>query len=223
MKSKSRVILTTVLLGTGLIAHAALERAATIERPKLNRPLATLPMVIGDWVGVDEPVAADIVERAQTDEYVNRIYENQKFPGQKVSLWINYSNTGLNLRHSPEVCLPSSGWERVESHQETTPLKEPGGQPLPISILAYTKDSTIQRLGFWYYIFGEGSVHKAIRGLPITSRSSHGRTTRGSSMTIEIFRPQEEGQNELLGDFAQHLVDELEPILPSQRDSYFRP
>lgn len=223
MNARTRAIVTIVLLSTGLIAHAALERAATIERPRLNQPLSSLPMVIGDWVGVDEPVADDIVERAQTDEYVNRVYENQKFPGQKVSVWINYSNTGLNLRHSPEVCLPSSGWERIESHQEKTELKEPQGQPVPMSILAYSKDATIQRIGFWYYIFGEGSLHKAIRDLPITSRSSHGRTTRGSSMTIELFRPQEEGQNELLADFAQNLVTELEPILPQQRDIYFRP
>lgn len=223
MNTRARVILSIALLSTGLIAHAALERAATIDRPKLNQPLASLPLVIGDWVGSDEPIAADIVERAQTDEYINRMYENQKNPGQKVSLWINYSNTGLNLRHSPEVCLPSSGWERIESMQETAELKDGSETGVPISILAYSKDSAVQRLGFWYYIFGEGSLHKAIRGLPITSRSSHGRTTRGSSMTIEIFRPQEEGQNKLMTDFAQNLLKELEPILPTERDTYHRP
>ncbi|MCY2934578.1 MAG: EpsI family protein [Planctomycetota bacterium] len=223
MKPRARVILSIAMLSSGLIAHAALERAARIDRPKLNQPLASLPMVIGDWLGSDEPIAEDVVERAQTDEYINRIYENQSSPGQKVSLWINYSNTGLNLRHSPEVCLPSSGWERIESMQATAELKETSGMAVPISILAYSKDSALQRLGFWYYIFGEGKVHKAIRNLPITSRSSHGRTTRGSSMTIEIFRPQEDGQNELMTDFAQNLLKELEPILPAGRDAYFRP
>jgi EpsI family protein len=207
----------------GLVGHAAMERSAAIERPELKRSLAELPVVIGEWQGRDEPIADDIVEQAQTDDYVNRIYEHSRYPGQRVSLWINYSNTGLNLRHTPEVCLPSGGWERVESLQESVELKDPNDKPIPISILAYSKDSTVQRLGFWYYIFGESSIHKAIRGLPITSRSSHGRTTRGSSMTIEIFRPQDEGHDELLADFAQNLLAELEPFLPEQRDVYFRP
>ncbi len=223
MNVRNRVILTLGMLGIGLAAHAAMERSASIERPKLRRSLAELPMVIGDWQGRDEPIASEIVEEAQTDDYVNRIYEHQRYPGQRVSLWINYSVNGLNLRHSPEVCLPSGGWTRVESLNDTLSLNDPAGRPVPISVLAYSKDSTIQRLGFWYYIFGEGSIHKAIRGLPITSRSSHGRTTRGSSMTIEIFRPQDEERQELLSDFAQSLLTELEPFLPENRDTYFRP
>jgi EpsI family protein len=223
MNVKTRVILTLGFLGLGLAAHAAMERSASIERPLLKKSLADLPMVIGDWQGRDEPISSEIVEEAQTDDYVNRIYEHAKFPGQRVSLWINYSVKGLNLRHSPEVCLPSGGWSRVESLNDTVTLDDPAGQKVPISILAYSKDSTIQRIGFWYYIFGEGSIHKAIRGLPITSRSSHGRTTRGSSMTIEIFRPQDEERQELLADFAQSLVKELEPFLPESRESYHRP
>jgi len=223
MNVKARVILTLGFLGLGLAAHAAMERAASIERPLLKKSLADLPMVIGDWHGRDEPIASEIVEEAQTDDYVNRIYEHAKYPGQRVSLWINYSVKGLNLRHSPEVCLPSGGWSRVESLNDTVTLDDPAGRQVPISVLAYSKDSTIQRIGFWYYIFGEGSIHKAIRGLPITSRSSHGRTTRGSSMTIEIFRPQDEERQELLADFAQSLVKELEPFLPESRESYHRP
>lgn len=223
MNVKSRALMTIGLLGLGLATHAAMERAAAIERPLLKKPLTELPMAFGDWQGRDEPIAAEIVEEAQTDDYVNRVYENTKYPGQRVSLWINYSVKGLNLRHSPEVCLPSGGWSRVESLNETLAIDDPAGQPVPISVLGYSKDSTIQRIGFWYYIFGEGKIHKAIRGLPVTSRSSHGRTTRGSSMTIEIFRPQDEERQELMADFAQCLLKELEPFLPEARDTYFRP
>jgi len=223
MKTRTRAILSLLILSSGLIAHAALERMAAIERPNLKADLDTLPMVIGQWVGRDEPIAADIVERAQTDDYLNRVYENSQNPGEKVSLWINYSNTGLNLRHTPEVCLPSSGWERVEALQETLEVKGESGPATPISILAYSKENAVQKLGFWYYIFGETSLHKAMRGLPITSRSSHGRHTRGSSMTIEIFRPGSENDSEQIDDFARHLIAALEQIMPENRDVYFRP
>lgn len=223
MKTQFRVFLTIGLLSTGLIAHATLERIATIQRPQLVKDITSLPMIMGNWVGQDVPVADDIVERSQTDAYINRVYENTQIPGEKVSLWINYSNTGLNLRHSPEICLPSSGWERIESLHEILEITGDDGEKTPVSVLAYAKDATVQKLGFWYYIFGETPLHKAVRGLPITSRSSHGRTTRGSSMTIEIFRPDSENDSTLMQDFAANLIRELSPYLPEKRDVYFRP
>jgi hypothetical protein len=223
MNARARALLSLVIISSGLIAHAALERMAAIERPPLKADLDTLPMVIGDWVGQDTPIDADIVERAQTDDYLNRTYENSRRSGEKLSLWINYSNTGLNLRHTPEVCLPSSGWERVEALQQQLEVTPENKLPTPVSILAYSKENSVQKLGFWYYIFGETSLHKAIRGLPITSRSSHGRHTRGSSMTIEIFRPGSDDDAEQISDFARGLITELDKIMPENRDVYFRP
>ncbi len=81
----------------------------------MRRPLASIPLELGDWVGKDEPVDPDIVERAQTTEFLNRTYESRKQPGLRLRLWINYSLHGTNLRHTPEICLPSGGWTKIES------------------------------------------------------------------------------------------------------------
>ena len=79
-------------------------------------------------------------------------------------------------------------------------------------------------MGFWYYIFGEGKLENYVRRLPITSRSSHGRTTRGSSMTVEVFYPGDnDPEGESLREFAQELVKALEPILPLERAVYHIP
>ena len=56
--------------------------------------------------------------------------------------------------------------------------------------LGYAQGELVEHVGFWYYIFGEGKLENLVRQLPITSRSSHGRTTRGSSMTVEILPPE---------------------------------
>ena len=71
------------------------------------------------------PSIADIVERAQTTEYLNRTYESRKHPGLRLRLWINYSRYGNNLRHTPEICLPSGGWTKIES--QTRVLEVPVG------------------------------------------------------------------------------------------------
>ena len=84
--------------------------------------------------------------------------------------------------------------------------------------LAYRQGELVQDIGFWYYIFGEGRVEQVVRRLPVTSRSSHGRTTRGSGLTVEIFYPGEnDPDGEAIQDFAAALLGSLEPMLPEER------
>lgn len=224
MTSLRRITLCLGLLGMGLAADAGLELANRCERPEPKSRLSTIPMTLGRWVGRDEPVDADIIERAQTDDWINRVYEDPAEPGRRLTLWMNYSRTGLNMRHSPEVCLPSGGWTKVESATRILDVGAPGGRVIPVTRLGYAQGELVQGIGFWYYIFGEGRVERWVRRLPITSRSSHGRTTRGSGLTVEVFCPGElDPDGEALKDFASALLAGLEPILPEDRAIYHVP
>lgn len=219
-----RCVLCAGFLTIGLAAQAGLEQLNQTERPPLRRPLAGIPLTLGDWVGHDEPVAPDIVERAQTTEYLNRVYENRHHPGQRLTLWINYSAQGTNLRHTPEICLPSGGWAKIESHTKDLAIPAPAGPEVTITRLGYGQGELVKHIGFWYYIFGEGKLENFVRQLPITSRSSHGRTTRGSSMTVEIFYPGDlDPEAEGLANFSRALLVELEPVLPLDRAQYHIP
>jgi hypothetical protein len=211
-------------LMAGLAAQAGLARLCQTERPPLRQSLATIPIELGDWVGHDEPMPEDIVERAQTTEYLNRVYESRTQPGVRLTLWINYSVKGTNLRHTPEICLPSGGWNKIESQTRVLAVPAPGGKDVAVTRLGYGQGELVKHVGFWYYIFGEGKLENFVRQLPITSRSSHGRTTRGSSMTVEIFYPGEhDPDGEALRDFAQALLVVLEPVLPHERAEYYIP
>lgn len=224
MTTLKRCGLCAALLTLGLAARAGLERMDSAERPPLRRPLASLPMTLGDWVGRDVPVRADVVERAQTTEYLNREYESRRSPGRKLTLWINYSEQGTNLRHTPEICLPSSGWDKVESQTREIAVPAGDGRELTLTRLGYAQGDLVKHVGFWYYIFGEGRLENYVRKLPITSRSSHGRTTRGSSMTVEVFYPGElDPDGAMLADFARGLLADLGPILPPDRAEYHVP
>jgi EpsI family protein len=224
MKPLHRCLVCGALLLTGLGAQAGLERINQTERPPLRRPLSSLPLELGEWVGRDEPIAAEIVERAQTTEYLNRAYEHPHRPGVRLWLWINYSREGTNLRHTPEICLPSGGWSKVESQTRLLAVSGPDGEPVVITRLGYSRGELVEHVGFWYYIFGEGKLENFVRRLPITSRSSHGRTTRGSSMTVEIFyHGEHDPDGEALRNFAAALLSELGPILPLDRAVYHMP
>ena len=224
MTPVNRCVLCAAFLLVGLAAQAGLEHLNQTERPPLRRPLKEIPMELGNWRGRNEDIAPELVERAQTTEYLNRVYESRIQPGLQLTLWINYSDKGTNLRHTPEICLPSGGWTKIESQTKVLTTVAPDGHEVRISRLGYEQGELVKQVGFWYYIFGEGKLENYVRQLPITSRSSHGRTTRGSSMTIEIFCPGEhDADGEALRDFAQALLTNLEPILPLDRAEYHVP
>lgn len=226
MSPGKRTVLCLTILTTGLAAQAALEQMNQTERPNLRHPLDTVPLVLGDWVGVDRPVDQNLVERSQTTEYVSRSYESRKYPGLRLELWMNYSLYGTNLRHTPEICLPSSGWTKNEAQTKEFDIAAGDHTTLRISRLGYSQPKTdlVKHVAFWYYIFGEGNLENYVRRLPITSRSSHGRTTRGSSMTVEVFYPGDmDPDGEALREFSQELIAALEPILPVPRAAYHIP
>jgi Protein of unknown function (DUF3485) len=224
MKQAHRCMFCAGLLVAGLAAQAGLEHLNQTERPPLRASLAWIPMELGDWVGQDQDVAPEIVARAQTTEYLNRVYENRRRPGLRLTLWINYSRRGTNLRHTPEICLPSGGWTKIESQTRVLSVDFGENKNVSITRLGYSQGELVKHVGFWYYIFGEGKLENFVRRLPITSRSSHGRTTRGSSMTVEIFYPgDDDPDGEALQSFAQALLIALEPILPLDRAEYYVP
>ncbi len=219
-----RCLLCAGILMIGLAAQGELKRLNQTERPSLRRDLESIPLELGDWVGQKEDVAPDIVERAQTTEYLNRVYESRTQPGLRLTLWINYSEKGTNLRHTPEICLPSGGWTKIESQTKVMNVLAPNDKVVRITRLGYGRGELVEQVGFWYYIFGEGKLENFVRQLPITSRSSHGQTTRGSSMTVEIFYPGEhDPDGDALRDFAQALLLALEPVLPHDRAEYYVP
>jgi hypothetical protein len=224
MSRLQRTVLCGAILSTGLVAQGSLEQFNQTVRPPLLASLASIPIELGDWVGKAEPTDPKLVEQAQTTEFLNRTYESRKQPGLRLRLWINFSLHGTNLRHSPKICLPSGGWTEIESLTRVIAIPLEAGQSLEVTRLGYERGELVEHVGFWYYIFGEGKLENYVRRLPITSRSSHGRTTRGSSMTVEVFYPGEgDFEGEALREFARELAKALEPILPLERAAYHIP
>jgi hypothetical protein len=224
MNAIGRASLCLGLLSVGVAAHAGLETMSRIDRPALRRPLDSLPLELGSWAGKDQEINPEIREKSQATECLSRSYESPAFPGVRLNLWVNFSLEGTNMRHSPGICFPSQGWTKVEAQDQVIPIDGPEGRQVPVTRMGYERDELVQGVGFWYYIFGEGAAERWIRTLPITSRSSHGRTTRGSGMTVEVFWGHDEAPDSpALRDFARALLVGLEPIMPADRAEYHVP
>jgi exosortase D (VPLPA-CTERM-specific) len=101
----SSLLLT--LVGTLSFSVAAL--------PSMSLPggFAAFPMVIDDWKGRTETMDQNIVKLSGAEEALNAVFKNEK--GEVISLYVGYRGSPFleseNFFHSPNVCIPSSGWK----------------------------------------------------------------------------------------------------------------
>jgi exosortase D (VPLPA-CTERM-specific) len=83
----------------------------------LRQSFSKFPMKIGQWQGREVFIDPEMVKATQCQAYLNAEYRN---PGSHhlVSLWIAYYETQKKAGgfvHSPELCLPASGWGLVKT------------------------------------------------------------------------------------------------------------
>ncbi len=71
--------------------------------------LKNVPMDIGDWQGVDQPVDEQVKKTAGARGYVSRSYRNS-ITGEVVTIWLIVGHAKDVSRHTPDICYPSSGF-----------------------------------------------------------------------------------------------------------------
>jgi EpsI family protein len=84
---------------------------------KLTGGISSFPLMFSNWSGQATLVDPEIIDKSGAEEAFNGNYQNSA--GDDVSLYIGYRGTAFlaneNFFHSPTVCLPSSGWETIET------------------------------------------------------------------------------------------------------------
>jgi hypothetical protein len=125
--------------------------------------LKNVPMNIGDWHGEDRPVTDEVKKTAGARGYVSRDYHNI-VTGENVTIWLIVGHSRDVVRHTPDICYPSSGFKaRAPENSRHTFVFE--GQP---NADFYTntfvrEDATgryLERVFWsWYKPNEEGTVH----------------------------------------------------------------
>jgi EpsI family protein len=97
-----------------LAAQAVLVNvAAHGEHPPPMPDLARFPDAFGSWQKVaEDPIAADVQAQLHADRLLSRTYIDPR-TGAAAGLfvaWFQSQRSGLSQPHSPQVCLPGSGW-----------------------------------------------------------------------------------------------------------------
>lgn len=141
-------LMVTVLVA----ATVGLHHISHGEAIPLWKPLATLPMQLGTWRGVDVPLEPRIIKAVAVTDYVSRAYRNAASPS--VILYVGYyksQRTG-ELIHSPKNCLPGAGWEPISANYVA--LRGLDGRAAKVN--EYLIENGLQRqlVLYWYQSHG---------------------------------------------------------------------
>ena len=126
-----------LLSGAGIRTLAARYASLGGGTPLARGTLEQLPLLIGDWVGVEVPLDERIVQATDTDDLVNRSYAHLNGK-DKVFLFLA---CGIRMRdlapHRPEVCYPGGGWTLDDRRVVDLALSDES--ELPVQIYEFSR------------------------------------------------------------------------------------
>jgi EpsI family protein len=147
----ARVGAVAVLLaGTALFLQAR----ASNEFVPLRIALASFPLELKTWVGMDVPIPDEVLKSFGPGEFLQRAYTNQTARDSDVDLYVAYLPSRPNALHNhlPQDCLVGSGWSPVESGLTTLAL--PGDAPFQANRYLIARGDDRQLVLFWYSAHG---------------------------------------------------------------------
>lgn len=133
----------SVLLLAGIVAEKTIMREPVIDaRPyhaNVQMVADHLPMVIGDWVGTDEPVPVAAVTMLKPNVMISRKFVNIRTGDQASVLLVQCADRRDLLGHYPPVCYPGQGWRIASDNDWNVRIN---GMTIPIKWYNLVKPST---------------------------------------------------------------------------------
>jgi EpsI family protein len=142
----SRIYMFTISIL--LITFAASYGVELREKASIRQPFSEFPMSIGAWTGMRQTMPAKFVEAQYFSEYIMAGYRNPE--GRKIDFYLAYyeSQRKGESTHSPETCLPGSGWSFRQAGLSDVPFGD--GKTMLVNLVFLEKDGSRQVMYFWF-------------------------------------------------------------------------
>jgi EpsI family protein len=147
-----RFTLAVLLIASAAIFLEARGRSEVFP-PRL--PLKQFPAQLGGWTGTDVGIDKEVLDVLGPGDFLLRVYQNQQRTPY-VDLFIAYfrSQRSGDTIHSPQHCLPGSGWVPIENQGIT--LAMPGHEPFPANRYLIAKGDARQLVLYWFWAHDRG-------------------------------------------------------------------
>lgn len=179
-------------------------------------PLALFPMRIDAWRGVRMTLEPEIERVLGADDYhtANYLLDAATPP---VDLFIAYyrKQTEGSGIHSPEVCLPSGGWE--VSRWRADKIKTSSGKIVPVNRAVIQKGADRQLVYYWFEQRGRRMTSDyAAKAVTVLDSLRTGRTDGGIVRLITPMLPQEseDAAEKRIAAFLDNIIDILPGFIP---------
>ena len=148
--SKSLIAASLLVLAAGLAWQLAPAKGST--KPDRLR-LAEMPQKVGDWQEAARPSLDPQMERVlAADDYFLADYRNTS-SGQVVNFFAAYYHSltggGAGI-HSPEVCIPSAGWEVSQWRPVDVNFRTASGETLRVNRAIIQKGTERMLVYYWF-------------------------------------------------------------------------
>jgi EpsI family protein len=157
--------------GLILVIQAGASHMLKIDEQKIGIPgLHELPWQLGPWqASAEQSMPPDVTAYLKPDEYILRDYTDQQ-SGGSLDLFVAYFKSLQNTYgpHSPQICLPGSGW--LVSSSKVIDIAVPG-RPQGIPVNQFTMEQASQHIVVLYWYQNDRDVwaeefHAKLRLLP---------------------------------------------------------
>ena len=137
------LVAAAIIVAAGMYASGA----SAPEQLPPRETLATTPVSLQEWEGLDVALDDDVLAQLGVDDYINRRYTAADAP--PVALYVGYyaSQRQGDTIHSPQNCLPGAGWRPVSAERTAVDL---GGRTIPVNRFIIQKGLDRQAVFYWY-------------------------------------------------------------------------
>ncbi len=207
-----RVTSVVIVLAAGIAVLPILSHGESVP---LRRSLDRFPVEVGAWRGFSERLPPSDLDVLRVTDYLNRLYAaSGKTP---IWLYVGYYETQRQgqIIHSPQQCLPGSGWNFLSRQYLTIGL--PGrADPVTINNVLVGKGEERQIVLYWYQERGRivANEYKA-KLYMITDSVTRNRTDGALVRLSASVRGSEEDTREQMLEFARLMFPRLTEFLPN--------
>jgi EpsI family protein len=130
----------------------ALYRRGNVDHVPPSRPLDDLPLTLDHLYGTSIPIDPGVLQVMGKGFFLNRLYAAPAGANlTPIALFIGYfptQRTGQSI-HSPQHCLPGSGWSFVSAGTTTVPGAN-GSAPETVGDYLITDGTNRDEVLYWY-------------------------------------------------------------------------
>lgn len=120
------------------------------EKVPASKPFNLMPLAVGEWQGTLNSMGPDLIAALNLSDYTLIDYRNPQ--GREINIYIAYNDSQRKGKstHSPDSCLPGSGWIFRESG--TVAMKALGGVDPSMRVKrAYMEKNGVRQIGYYWF------------------------------------------------------------------------